>query len=61
MSVNSANPTDVEEGQFTDTSDMGIEGKGIVKDNTKVSSGQEWVNVHVANLDAGLGRGLKES
>ena len=40
---------------------MELEGKGIVKDNTEVSSGQGWINVRVADLDAGLGRGLKES
>ena len=31
MSVNSSNPTDVE--RFTDTCDMGLEGKGIIEDN----------------------------
>ncbi len=39
---------------------MGLEGKGIVKDNTEVLSRQGWVNVRIADLDAGLGRGLKE-
>ena len=40
--------------------DVGLEGEGIVEDNTQVSSQESGVNFNSANLDGGTRGGLKE-
>ena len=53
MSVNLAYTTDVAVRQFTDSGDMGSRVRALLKKNNEVSSRQGWVNVRVADLDAG--------
>ncbi len=55
-----ANTLDVEEGQFTNSVDVGLEGEGIVKDNTQVPGQGSGINFSRANLDGSTRGGLKE-
>ena len=52
------NASDMEKGRFADSSNVGLKGEGVVKDNTQVSGRRSWVNVHGANLDGRAGGGL---
>ena len=58
MFLNTADSSDVEVSRFAYSVDVGLEGEGMIKDNTHVSSTGGGVNFKIANLDGGVWGGL---
>ena len=56
MFSNASNTSNVEVGRFTNSVDVGLEGEGVVKDNTQVPGRRSRVDINRTNLD-GNGRG----
>ena len=59
MFSNTANTLDVEVGRFTNSVDVGLEGEGVVKDNTEVSGRGSGIDFNSTDLYGFLGVDLR--